>query len=1101
MNLALRSAAMELAAVSGAFEPASLARALGVEDARPHRDALWRNFGPGVTEVLPGGKPEDGPVYGWLLKPDLRRAWLAQFVSRTQLDRALAEAPLVWPGDLFGQMLRALLAGHRVNVAECSADDADAEILAALRHNAAILDAVQFARVVPVLDAKALTTLEALAKHRIQTLQRRRDLTIVLPHRHHGYAKARRRLSAHLRGKTEDGRPLLLTGPGGVGKSAVLARLLRHWQRRAGAPVTVILDFDRRQLNGGQPVEILKEFLRQLESGIAGKMESRDTERMVARELNAMRHALPKLTATGDQRSDTSQLGFLTSWLIGPFSTSWSEPLRARRIALVFDSFEAVDRRGGAVVETIFELEALLRDLLPGLRTVVSGRAEPLDEDQIERFFGPQERRLELKGLESASGAKLLADEDARLAGDGPRLLPEEAERERVSRILRGHPLALLIFAQYAHGYPGDVDRLIADLDTDEGFRAEFAQVFLYERILDRIDRPDLKKLAHPGLVLRQLSPDLIRFVLAGPCLGEGTEDPDPMSAERADNLHRELRDEYWLVEPGDPPFGLRHRPDLRRLMLPGIFAGPRPEDSPPVAAEKRELRDRALAVCAAAARYFAEGPPADAEPAASDRWEAIDARIRRVNALHYLSFCRPDAPEPFDDVTAAELDQDIGEDVDTMPLAWRARINVLVGRTPTPEELAVLPPELREMGEEKIFAQQKQHGLGPDHGPEAMRRAPAPKMSDTADEDAFGDLLERSFDMAGSEEAATVTSFAKSATPEEGRPASACERDIQRAFAAAAFDAIPAIATEYFDALVRRPDEETARRFREAETEGYWRHPLWLCLLVAGAGIGADAMAAAAQFQLAPDSPYAPVYGAILAAAEGRDEDVGRALQPVFERDILSPVDFNRTRGAAITAWLAGGTEAGVALYPSALCLLAGGPPRGDAPDNGLGHALSLSPALREIREKGEAHLGTIAKAYEHPMIQSKVELPPRGDTGSGRDKLAARVLRGLNPDLQMPLAPRLEHMPEDRVVALAERMRELSPYWPVELHFDGKIRFRSVQATTIVETADQCGLLRELIEAACAVDEGLVPVLAMYDCISRWFFPFFAGDPPDMA
>jgi len=1092
MNQALRSAALELAAVSGAFEPAALARALGIEDALAHRDALWRSFAANVTEVLPGGKEADGPVYGWLLKPDLRREWLTQFVSRTQLDRALDEAPRPWPGDLFGGMLRALLSGPgEVSIAECSQQDDDAAILAALRHNAAILDAVQFAREVPALDAHKLAALEAKAKHRIQMLQRRRDLTIVLPRRHYGYARARRRLSEHLRGKGTDGRPLLLTGTGGVGKSAVLARLLRHWQRRKAAPVAVILDFDRRQLNGGQPVEILKEVLRQLESGIAGKMESAETERIVAKELNAMRHALPRLTATGDQRSDTSQLGFLTSWLMGPFSTTWSEPLRKRSIALVFDSFEAVDRRGGHIVETIFELESLLRDLLPGLRSVVSGRAEPLDEAQIDRLFGPPARRLELTGLDPRSGARLLADEDRRLAGDGQTVLPDAAGRERISRILDGHPLALLIFAQYAHGDPDDVDRLVADLESDEGFRAEFAQVFLYERILDRIDRPDLKALAHPGLVLRQLNPDLIRFVLAGPCLGEGPDDPAPMTPERAEELHAELRDEYWLVEPGDPPFGLRHRPDLRRLMMPGLFAGPRPQDTPAMAAEKRALHDRAIAVCEAAATYFATGPDAAAEPAARARWEAIDTRLRRVHAIYYLGFCRPDAPEPFDAETAAMLDQDIGEDIDTMPLAWRARINVLVGRTPTPAEMAVLPHDLRERGAEQIFAQQKQHGLGTDSSSGADPFSLAPEAPESLSADDFEALLNESFG-APEEAQQAVKSFADKAAPQpEDRPASAYEREILHAFAAAEFDAIPGLAIPYFHMLARRADEETARRFREAETEGYWRHPLWLCLLVAGAGIGAEDMAATAQSQMTPDSPYAPVYGAI-AAAEARDAEVARALHPVFERDILSPVDFNRTRGGRMARWLAGDGETGLDLYPNALCLFAGSSERDDRLTAPLGPFLNENDALLAVRMKGARGLEFISRAYEHPSAQTRASLEPAEGIDEAETEVLRAMLRGLNPDLQMPLAPLLKAMPAGRILPLVEQMRDRARYWPDELRFDDKNSFRSVQATTIVETADQCGVLRDLIGLAAGIDGRLAPLLAMYDCISRWFFPF---------
>jgi hypothetical protein len=62
-----------------------------------------------------------------------------------------------------------------------------------------------------------------------------------------------------------------------------------------------------------------------------------------------------------------------------------------------------------------------------------------------------------------------------------------------------------------------EVDALIQDLENNPDFSAEFTQAFLYTHILERIDDEEVMHLAHPGLVLRLVTPDLIRLVLAKP--------------------------------------------------------------------------------------------------------------------------------------------------------------------------------------------------------------------------------------------------------------------------------------------------------------------------------------------------------------------------------------------------------------------------------------------------------------------------------------------------------------------------------------------------------------------------------------------------------
>ena len=779
--------AIETASVTGMFAPDAMAAAAGLAEAEPrHREALWRSLSGAVSEVLP-----EGGGYGWVLRPDPRGAALRQFLTRAQLDRALADAPPLWPDDDFGQMLRLILSGREVSLETGRSGDDGAALMAQQRRAAAALDAAQFAVMVPALDRKRIEALERRAKQAIQMLQRRRDLTIVLPRRHRGYEEARRLLTRHLTGEGQDPRPLLLTGLGGAGKSALLAQVLRPWQTRRTAPLTVILDFDRRQLNSGEPVEIIREVLRQIETGLVGKLDTQ-AEAPVLGGLSAMRHALPKLTASRDQRTHVSQMGYLMSETMGRLSGDWAAALHGLPISLVLDSFEAVDRRGGAVVQNILDLERLLREAgLARLRSVVSGRAEPLEAELLANYFGWPERGIVLTGLQPASGGKLLEDEDARLSLDGVPVIGSVPLYRQASEALNGHPLSLLIFARFAHGSPKDAQSLVREIGEDTTFQAAFAQRFLYERTLDRIDEPDLRAIAHPALVLRDLDADLVRLVLAGPCLRRGPDDATPMTGAEAEDILDRLGEKYWLVEAGEPPFRLRHRPDLRRLMLPALFAEPDPEQSAARQAEHGELRVRALEVCRLAVQHFRDGP---SEPAARARWQRLEAGLCEAHSLYYQAFLSPDEVPAIDRETALNLDLQLDQDVETMPMAWRALVKARLERPLSDVERASLPRDVERSVVARDFTAATKVGLGPRRTP---RIEPLPEETAEPPPAAPGRRA--------------------------GRPENpdACEREILAAFAAADFATAAGVAPDTCArsrrASGRRPRRDSAAARRTA--------------------------------------------------------------------------------------------------------------------------------------------------------------------------------------------------------------------------------------------------------------------------------------------
>jgi tetratricopeptide (TPR) repeat protein len=89
----------------------------------------------------------------------------------------------------------------------------------------------------------------------------------------------------------------------------------------------------------------------------------------------------------------------------------------------------------------------------------------------------------------------------------------------------------------------------------------EVIQGQLYRRILQHVHDVRIRKLAHPGLVLRRITPEIIKKVLAGPCIVA------VRSAQDAEELFAKFRDEVSLVTQADDG-SLHHRADVRKVML-----------------------------------------------------------------------------------------------------------------------------------------------------------------------------------------------------------------------------------------------------------------------------------------------------------------------------------------------------------------------------------------------------------------------------------------------------------------------------------------------------------------------------------------------------
>ena len=156
---------------------------------------------------------------------------------------------------------------------------------------------------------------------------------------------------------------------------------------------------------------------------------------------------------------------------------------------IVLDTFENVHNASEAQVRKIAGYIDALREHVPSLRVVVSGR-----NDVRSLLSGPERvEGLELTNLDVAAAHAVLE----KLGVDAV------ADRAYIYGLTGGNPLSLHLAAEL--WLKGSLERGMA---TRVKYRASrlvsesLVQGMLYNRILFNIDDEDVKKLAHPGLAL-----------------------------------------------------------------------------------------------------------------------------------------------------------------------------------------------------------------------------------------------------------------------------------------------------------------------------------------------------------------------------------------------------------------------------------------------------------------------------------------------------------------------------------------------------------------------------------------------------------------------
>ncbi|MDZ4688918.1 MAG: ATP-binding protein [Planctomycetaceae bacterium] len=357
--------------------------------------------------------------------------------------------------------------------------------------------------------------------------------------------------------------PLFVFGSGGVGKSTLLAHFILQTAVPRNAVIAYI-DLDRSTVRPDQPATLQLELVNQVSWQV--DISSADA---VTKEIT---YAMSRVE---EGRGLESVAASVPVPRIDDSVRRW---LNGRTLLLIVDTMEEAQFLGPDVMYPLIEFLVDMHHSLAEVRLILSGRTLP--DEFMQQVFpsvtgavpsGPElpqwleqiprrSRPVNLTALEIEPARKLL--QKSLEQGGLPQLT--NAEQDEVIRLVSRNPMCLKLAARLLRDE--GIEKLRAgDSEFLSRLKAEKIQALLYGRILGHIHDDDVCKLAYPGLVVRRLDPDVIREVLAGPC---GLD----LTQRGEHTIFSELAKEVALVEndPGD--YSVRHRADVRRVMLEDLL-------------------------------------------------------------------------------------------------------------------------------------------------------------------------------------------------------------------------------------------------------------------------------------------------------------------------------------------------------------------------------------------------------------------------------------------------------------------------------------------------------------------------------------------------
>lgn len=463
-----------------------------------------------------------------------------------------------------------------------------------------------------------------------------------------------------------DRTPLNVWGVGGVGKTTLIAKfMLQHARAAASRFPFAYLDFDRATVSARNRAGLLIEMASQVGAQFpelhGGMRELIREVRELARKLEAsssgesIGELAPSVLKFRNQIDGylEGQEGFLQS---------------TRPFLLVFDTFEVVQYTRldvGRLEELVRAFSPPGANAWPRLRLVISGRR------QVSTFTGDV-TALRLGALDREGSEQMLAV----LAADAGRAISAKDGERLVSAIARRvggrdkgvHPLRLRLVGELFRRStkpdgtvidgPAIVASLVDEFSKPPSAKSQTGAVLvdgiLVRRILNHIKDPRVRALSDPGLVVRRITPDVIRQVMAPGTTPPGRDDPGDsldivpwvIDDAEARDIFEAFKGEGSLVEEDEQ--SLRHRQDVREEMLLLIRAS-RPN-------RFRALHEKAY-------EYFkrrAESDPSDDEAAAETIYHGLWLELPLATLDR---FWRPDPrfnpriePSEFEPASAAAI-------------------------------------------------------------------------------------------------------------------------------------------------------------------------------------------------------------------------------------------------------------------------------------------------------------------------------------------------------------------------------------------------------------------------------------------------------------
>ena len=492
----------------------------------------------------------DGPQRGsWRLTASERRRGLTNLATRQRMYHAL-QATARRPKTPAQRMFEEVISGEALDLAALSRDEL-AALITVLDWTDGILDDLPDRQSVLWQLARADLLAPMYRLLRDGFVNREREL---------------KRLAQYARSDVLT--PLFVFGSGGVGKSTLLARFILDMNSDEALPFAYV-DLDRPTLRALDPLTILLEIIAQL------RQQLDFNEKNVDALVNDIVRDIERGETGRYQESLTTRLGsgyFIERLAKELLQTpDWRDDSYA---LILIDTFEEAQWLGTEIVQSLldffFKLQALLL-----VRIVIAGRVlapeyirrafsdKELAEDgdkELREFLGrlPADTRpinVDVLDVEPARGLLSWAIENVGLAD------LNETELDEIIGIVGCNPMCLKLSVRILQEQ-GLQKLRESRSEFLSQLKAEKIQALLYGRILHHIHNEDVRKVAYPGLVVRRITPDVIREVLAGPCELE-------LSAKRDEQaIFKDMTKEVALVRLDGHDGSLRHRVDVRRAML-----------------------------------------------------------------------------------------------------------------------------------------------------------------------------------------------------------------------------------------------------------------------------------------------------------------------------------------------------------------------------------------------------------------------------------------------------------------------------------------------------------------------------------------------------